>query len=84
MNTPAIQVRELLHCLECAIHGIHQVDDSVATLASLRSQHNGRLATRTLNHEGDKHVPPKSFVVEGTRVKVPGARHEIKTIRVKF
>jgi alpha-mannosidase len=34
--------------------------------------------------EWDKYVAPKSFVVEGTKVKVPMAPHEIKTIRVKF
>jgi alpha-mannosidase len=34
--------------------------------------------------EWDKYVVPKSFVVEGTKVKVPVAPHEIKTIRVKF
>jgi alpha-mannosidase len=34
--------------------------------------------------EWDRYVAPKSFVVEGTKVKVPVAPHEIKTIRVKF
>ena len=34
--------------------------------------------------EWDKYVPPKSFAIEGTRVKVQVAPHEIKTLRVKF
>ena len=34
--------------------------------------------------EWDKYVVPKSFVIEGTKIKVPIAPHEIKTIRVKF
>jgi len=34
--------------------------------------------------EWDKYVAPKSFVIEGRKVKLPVAPHEIKTIRVKF
>ena len=34
--------------------------------------------------EWDKYVEPKAFVVEGTKVHVAVAPHEIKTIRVKF
>jgi alpha-mannosidase len=34
--------------------------------------------------EWDKYVEPKSFVIEGRKVRVPVAGHEIKTIRVKF
>ncbi len=34
--------------------------------------------------EWDKYVAPKSFVIEGKKIKVPVAPHEIKTIRVKF
>jgi alpha-mannosidase len=34
--------------------------------------------------EWDKYVEPKSFAIEGTKVKLPVAGHEIKTIRVKF
>jgi hypothetical protein len=34
--------------------------------------------------EWDKYVAPKSFVVEGTKVRVPVTPHEIKTVRVKF
>jgi len=34
--------------------------------------------------EWDKYVDPKAFTIEGTRVNVPVAPHEIKTIRVKF
>ena len=34
--------------------------------------------------EWDKYVAPKSFVVEGRKVKLAVAPHEIKTIRVKF
>jgi len=34
--------------------------------------------------EWDKYVAPKSFVIEGKKIKVPVAPHEVKTIRVKF
>ena len=34
--------------------------------------------------EWDKYVAPKSFVIEGKKIEVPVAPHEIKTIRVKF
>ena len=43
-----------------------------------------QLARETDLLEWDKYVPPKSFGVEGTKVRVPVAPHEIKTIRVKF
>jgi alpha-mannosidase len=43
-----------------------------------------RSARETDMLEWDKYVAPKSFVIEGLKVKVQVSPHEIKTIRVKF
>ena len=34
--------------------------------------------------EWDRYVEPKSFAIEGTKVHISMAPHEIKTLRVKF
>jgi alpha-mannosidase len=54
---------------------------AAAVLSFSRTPHSAR---ETDMLEWDKYVAPKSFVIEGGKVKLPVAAHEIKTIRVKF
>jgi alpha-mannosidase len=54
---------------------------AAAVLSFSRTPHSAR---ETDMLEWDKYVAPKSFVIEGRKVKLPVAPHEIKTIRVKF
>jgi len=58
--------------------------DGKSADASLTFNRPPQAARETDMLEWDKYVPPKSFVIEGAKVKVPVAPHEIKTIRVKF
>jgi alpha-mannosidase len=58
--------------------------DGKAANALLTFSRSPRSARETDMLEWDKYVQPKSFVIQGTKVNVPVAPHEIKTIRVKF
>ena len=58
--------------------------DGKAADAVLSFNRTPRSARETDMLEWDKYVAPKSFVIEGRKVKLPVAPHEIKTIRVKF
>jgi len=62
---------------------LYETDGKTAD-ASLTFNRPPQAARETDMLEWDKYVPPKSFVIEGAKVKVPVAPHEIKTIRVKF
>jgi len=58
--------------------------DGKAANALLTFSRSPRSARETDMLEWDKYVQPKAFVIQGTKVNVPVAPHEIKTIRVKF
>jgi alpha-mannosidase len=58
--------------------------DGKAADAVLSFSRAPRSARETDMLEWDKYVAPKSFVIEGRKVKLPVAPHEIKTIRVNF
>jgi alpha-mannosidase len=58
--------------------------DGKAANAVLRFNRRPERARETDMLEWDKYVKPKSFSIEGTKVHVTVAPHEIKTIRVKF
>jgi alpha-mannosidase len=58
--------------------------DGKAADAVLNFNRTPRSARETDMLEWDKYVAPRSFVIEGRKVKVQVSPHEIKTIRVKF
>ena len=58
--------------------------DGKAADAVLSFSRAPRSARETDMLEWDKYVAPKAFVIEGRKVKLPVAPHEIKTIRVNF
>jgi alpha-mannosidase len=62
---------------------LYETDGKTAT-AVLSFSRTPRSACETDMLEWDKYVAPKSFLIEGTKVKVQVSRHEIKTLRVKF
>jgi alpha-mannosidase len=62
---------------------LYETDGKTAD-ALLTFSRTPRSASETDMLEWDKYVAPKSFVIEGTKVKLSVSPHEIKTIRVKF
>jgi alpha-mannosidase len=62
---------------------LYETDGKTAD-AVLTFNRTPRSARETDMLEWDKYVAPKSFAIEGTKVKLSVSPHEIKTIRVKF
>jgi alpha-mannosidase len=62
---------------------LYETDGKTAD-AVLTFNRTPRSARETDMLEWDKYVAPKSFVIEGTKVKLSVSPHEIKTVRVKF